>query len=69
MVLSTASLKLPKNWVIYLGDSFYKWEKHFEIKVFLHSNASFTISVFTCALANDLHICKKDMKRLQNKSF
>ena len=28
-------------------------------RVFLVSNLNFTIRVFTCGLANDLHICKK----------
>ena len=34
-------------------------KKYFEIGVFLDSNLSFTIRVFTLGLANDLHICKR----------
>ena len=30
-----------------------------EIGVFLDSNLSFTIRIFTWGLTNDLHICKK----------
>ena len=44
-------------------------EKHSEIGVFLDSNLSFTIRKFTWDLADDLHICKKNVKNLQNMSF
>ena len=32
--------------------------KYSEIGVFLDSNLSFTMTIFTWGLANDLHICK-----------
>ena len=33
-----------------------------KIGVFLDSTFNFTVKAFTCGLANDLHICKKDEK-------
>ena len=36
------------------------------IGVFLDSNLNFTITIFIQDLANDLNICKINMKKLQN---
>ena len=37
--------------------------KYLSVKVFLDSNLNFTISAFTCGLANDDNVCKKKKKK------